>query len=261
MVYRNIVYEKSDGIARIIINRPQALNALDAETLGEIKDAVGDAAKSDDVRVLIITGMGEKAFSAGADIKWAMSCDAVKALSLSQLGHEVLRTIEELEKPTIAAVNGYALGGGCELCLACDFVIASENARFGQPEINLGVIPGWGGTQRLPMLIGIRKAKELVLTGEVIDAKEAERIGLVTKVVPANRLMEEAEALARKLMEKPRMALKAAKNALNKSMELPLKDGLDYESRLFALMFATEDAKEGLKAFAEKRKPSWQRAS
>ncbi|MEM1538724.1 MAG: enoyl-CoA hydratase-related protein [Candidatus Nezhaarchaeales archaeon] len=255
--FTSIIYDKRDGIAKITINRPQALNALNPEVIHEIKRALEDAAGSNDVRVLIITGSGEKAFSAGADIKWMSNCTPLEALTFSQLGQSVLRMIEELDKPVIAAVNGYALGGGCELALACDLVIASENARFGQPEINVGIIPGWGGTQRLTRLVGVKKAKELILTGDVIDAKEAEKLGIVNKVVPREKLMEEAEALAKKLAEKTPIGLRMAKAAINKSLETSLKDGLDYEARLFGLLFTTEDAKEGLKAFLEKRKPTY----
>lgn len=244
-------YEVEEGLGIVTLNRPEKLNALDAKTRLELAEVIDRAEK--EVRVLILTGSG-KAFAAGADVNELLQRDSIKAFEATKLGTELFTKIEELEIPVIAAVNGYALGGGCELAMACDIRIASNKARFGQPEINLSIIPGAGGTQRLPRLVGLGMAKRLVLTGEIIDAETALRIGLVDEVVEHERLMERAKEIAAKIMEKSPLAIKIAKKALNASMNMPLREGLRYEAGLFALLFSSEDAKEGMRAFLEKRK-------
>ncbi len=249
-----VKFEVENGIGIATLNRPEKLNALDTEMRKELARVIEEAERS--VRVLIITGSG-KAFAAGADINELLKRDPVAAINAAKLGTELFTRIEELDIPVIAAVNGYALGGGCELAMACDIRIASEKARFGQPEINLGIIPGAGGTQRLPRLVGLGMAKKLVLTGEIIDAHEALRIGLVDEVVEHDRLMERAKEIARKIVEKSPLAVKIAKRALNASMNMPLREGFKYELSLFAILFASEDAKEGMRAFLEKRKPEF----
>ncbi len=244
-----------DGeIAVATLSRPEKLNALDTKTrmeLAEVIEGIEEVA-----RVLIITGSG-KAFAAGADINELLQRDAVKAFEATKLGTDLFSRIEELEIPVIAAVNGYTLGGGCELAMACDIRIASEKAKFGQPEINLAIIPGAGGTQRLPRLVGLGMAKKLVLTGEIIDAQTALRIGLVEEVVEHERLMERAKEVAAKIIEKSPLAVKVAKKALNASINMPLREGLRYEASLFSMLFSSEDAKEGMRAFLEKRKPEF----
>lgn len=244
-----------DGeIAVATLSRPEKLNALDTKTrmeLAEVIEGIEEVA-----RVLIITGSG-KAFAAGADINELLQRDAVKAFEATKLGTDLFSRIEELEIPVIAAINGYALGGGCELAMACDIRIASEKAKFGQPEINLAIIPGAGGTQRLPRLVGLGMAKKLVLTGEIIDAQTALRIGLVEEVVEHERLMERAKEVAAKIIEKSPLAVKVAKKALNASINMPLREGLRYEASLFSMLFSSEDAKEGMRAFLEKRKPEF----
>lgn len=244
-----------DGeIAVATLSRPEKLNALDTKTrmeLAEVIEGIEEVA-----RVLIITGSG-KAFAAGADINELLQRDAVKAFEATKLGTDLFSRIEELEIPVIAAVNGYTLGGGCELAMACDIRIASEKAKFGQPEINLAIIPGAGGTQRLPRLVGLGMAKKLVLTGEIIDAQTALRIGLVEEVVEHERLMDRAKEVAAKIIEKSPLAVKVAKKALNASINMPLREGLRYEASLFSMLFSSEDAKEGMRAFLEKRKPEF----
>jgi len=249
-----VKFEIEGQIGIATLNRPEKLNALDTKTRMELRDVVEEAEKS--VRVLIITGSG-KAFAAGADINELLERDPVKALEATKLGTELFLRIEELEIPVIAAINGYALGGGCELAMACDIRIASNMAKFGQPEINLAIIPGAGGTQRLPRLVGIGVAKKLVLTGEIIDAQTALRIGLVDEVVEHEKLMERSKEVAMKIVEKSPLAVKIAKKALNASLNMPLREGLKYEASLFSLLFSSEDAKEGMRAFLEKRKPEF----
>jgi len=257
MSFKNIIYEKKNNVAIITINRPHVLNALNRETLLEILSALMDIEKDPDIKVLIITGTGDKAFCAGADVNEFKDKTLMEILEFIELGHRVSTMIEDLSKPVIAAINGYALGGGLELALACDFIIASSNAKLGQPEINLGIIPGWGATQRLVRLIGIRKAKELILLGEMLTAEEALQIGLVNKVVPLGRLREEAFNLAKKLKEKSPVALKFAKHTINAALKSTLPEGLDYEKMSFIALYSSEDAQEGIKAFLEKRKPVW----
>lgn len=253
----NILYEKKGPVAWITINRPQALNSLNRQALLELEEAVKRAGEDPGVRVLIITGAGERAFCAGLDLKEAVDKTPLEARELSRLGQRVFRLIEELPKPVIAAVNGYAMGGGMELVLSCDLAIASDNAVFSQAEVNVGVTPGWGATQRLWRLVGARRAKMLVLTGERVSAAEAERMGIVNKVVPPERLREEAEALALRLAEKSPVVLRVAKEQLNKAMENALGPGLDYEAEVWSLLFSTHDAREGVRAFIEKRRPAY----
>jgi enoyl-CoA hydratase len=257
MQFKNIIYEKKDGVAWIIINRPQVMNALDIESRKEILAALQDADSDKDVRVVVLTGSGDKAFCAGADLRIFREMNAYEARDYVKLAKQVARTIETLSKPVIAVVKGYALGGGLELVLACDLVIASEDAKFGQTELNVGLIPGVGGTQRLPRVIGIRRAKEMIYTGQIIDAEEAYRLGLVNKVVPAEKLNETLNELLTQIKSKSPLILKLAKQAVNKAFEADLASGLDYESELFVYCFTTEDQKEGVKAFLEKRRPEF----
>lgn len=257
MELRNILYEKSEGIATITINRPKALNALNEETIQEILSTLDDAEKDENIRVIIITGAGDRAFSAGADINMLKAGGALEVRRTAQLGQKMTNKVEDLEKPVIAAINGYALGGGLELAMACDLRIASEKARLGQTEINIGLIPGWGGTQRLPRFVGKGLAKEMIFTGKMIDAKTAEQHGLVNKVVPADQLKSAVEELATELVNKPPVAIKLAKELINNSTESNLRIGITNESEAFCILGSTEDFKEGTAAFLEKRKPKF----
>jgi len=257
MEFKNILYEKRDGIATITINRPQAMNAMNRETIPEILSGLEDADKDENVRVVVITGAGEKAFCAGLDLKPMRDISVMKAVETSRLGQKLTLAIEELGKPVIAAINGYALGGGLELAMACDIRIASEKARVGQPEVNVGLLPGWGGTQRLPRLVGKGIAKELIFTGKMIDAKTAERIGLVNMVVPPERLKSAVEELSREIMSKPPIAIKLVKELINNSIETDQGTGLIHEAEAFGILSSTEDYKEGISAFIEKRKPEY----
>ena len=253
MPYKNLLVEIEDKVALITLNRPKAMNALNQETLLELQNVFVDFATNPLVQVIIITGNGEKAFVAGADISAMQPLTALEARQFAKLGHQVMRHIEACPKPVIAAVNGFALGGGCELALGCDIRIASENARFGQPEVNLGVIPGFGGTQRLARLIGKGRAMELIMTGDMIDAAEAYRIGLVNKVVPLEQLLETAKKMAATITSKGSYAVSLAKEAVRNGLELDLDRANQYEAELFGLCFATTDQKEGMQAFLEKR--------
>ena len=255
MDFKLIIYEKGDGIATITLNRPEALNAFSKEVVSEVLEALGDAGKDENVRVVVLTGAGEKAFSAGADIKTMIGMNALKARDLSLMGEGLCRALESLEKPVIAALNGYALGGGLEVAMACDLRIASENARMGQTEINIGLIPGWGGTQRLTRLVGRTKAKELVFTGRMIDAKTAEQLGIVNMVVPADKFRETVRQFALDLAAKAPVALKVAKALIDKGAEIGLDSALALEREGFGVVASTEDLQEGVKAFTEKRKP------
>jgi enoyl-CoA hydratase len=253
MAYANILFEKDGVIGILKINRPKSLNALNPETLHEIAACLETVRQDQSIRCLVITGEGDRAFIAGADISAMVSMSALEGKLFSAFGLGVLRKLEELPIPVIAAVNGFALGGGTELALACDLIIASDKAKFGQPEINLGVIPGFGGTQRLARRIGLPRARELIYSGDMIDAETALRYGLVNKVVPATELMSEAKATASKLATKPPIAIRQAKAAINAGIDMDLENGCRFENEAFALTFATEDKAEGMKAFLEKR--------
>ncbi|HET7857065.1 MAG TPA: enoyl-CoA hydratase-related protein [Gaiellaceae bacterium] len=244
---------REDGIAVVTVNRPDALNALDAPTLTELRDRLRETADDADVRVVVLTGAGDRAFVAGADIKYMSGLGVDEASEWGMLGQEAGRLLETMPKPTIAAINGFALGGGCELALACDFRYAAQTAKLGQPEVNLGIIPGWGGTQRLARTVGIGFAKELVLTGRMVDADEALRIGLVNAVFEPAELMEKTMETARGLAAKAPLALAAAKQALNRALAGDHAENLQREADDFGELFASEDAKEGMTAFAEKR--------
>jgi enoyl-CoA hydratase len=261
MDFQEVIVEKLDNVGRITINRPDQLNAISRRTLEEMEHALKEFRNDQTIRVIILTGAGEKAFCAGADLKGGIftpETDSVRGARLARMGQEFTEMIEKYEKPVIAAVNGLALGGGCEIALACDMIVASENAQFGQPEINIGLIPGWGGTQRLPRLIGRNRAKELIFTGDRLTAKQAEQIGMVSRVVPPNRLQETALELARKMTSKSPVMLKLAKQAINRGIEMDLNSGLAEEVRAFRVCFTTQDFKEGLTAFLEKRQPKFE---
>jgi enoyl-CoA hydratase len=255
MEFKNIIYEKSEGIATITLNRPEALNAFSKEVVEEIIRALEDVKTDENVRVVVLTGSGEKAFSAGADIKAMAGMTPLKARELSLMGERLCLALENLEKPVIAALNGYALGGGLEVAMSCDLRIATENARMGQTEINFGLIPGWGGTQRLTRLIGKTKAKEMVFTGRMIDAKTAEQLGIVNMVVPPDKFKETVRQFALELASKAPVAVRVAKALINKGADIGLDSALALEREGFAVVASTEDLKEGVSAFTEKRKP------
>jgi enoyl-CoA hydratase len=255
--FKYIIYEKSDGIATIILNRPEAMNAFSEDVVSEILIAVEDLRNDDAIRVVVLTGAGEKAFSAGADIKTMIGMTALKARQLSLMGEKLCLAFENLEKPVIAALNGYALGGGLEVAMSCDLRIASESARMGQTEVNIGLIPGWGGTQRLTRLIGITKAKELVYTGKMIDAKTAEQIGMINMVVPKDKLRETVRQFAMELVSKAPVAIKVAKALINKGSDMSLDSALELEREGFGVVGSSEDLKEGVAAFIEKRRPAF----
>lgn len=249
----HVKLEVSDAIATVTIDRPKALNALNTETLQELNACFREIRSRRDIRVVIVTGGGEKSFVAGADIAEMYRSSASEGRALAKLGDETFRLLEEMPQATIAAVNGYALGGGCELAMACDIRIASEKARFGQPEVGLGVIPGFGGTQRLARLVGRGRAKELIFTCAVIDAQEACRMGLVNHVVPAEALMDECRAMAETIRSKSGYAVSLAKDLINRGMETDLEGGLSMEAISLGLSFASPDKAEGMAAFLEKR--------
>ncbi|MCX7823584.1 MAG: enoyl-CoA hydratase-related protein [Syntrophobacterales bacterium] len=258
MAYENILFEvRDDGVAILTVNRPKSLNALNPQTLEEIDRALDEVEKNDKIKVLVITGAGEKAFIAGADITEFPKMNPLQAYKFAEKGQNVFLRLEQLPKPVIACVNGFALGGGCELAMSCDFIYASDKAKFGQPEINLGIIPGFGGTQRLARLVGRAKAKELCMTGEMISAEEAKNIGLVAKVFPAENLFEETIKVASALAQKSQVALRAIKKVIDEGIGSDLRSGCLLEANAFALTFASEDAREGVQAFLEKRKPSF----
>lgn len=254
MTYKNIVVEKRNGIATITMNRPQVLNALDKNTVEELTAAVQELEQDQSIQVAILTGK-EKAFIAGADIKQMQSMNSMQAKSFATLGHHLLSRIEHSRLPYIAAINGYALGGGCEVMMACDLIIASSSAKIGQPEINLGIHPGFGGTQRLPRFVGVTKAKELLLTGDTIDAQEALRIGLINKVVDPDKLMDETMKLAQKILSKSTLQTAFIKDLVNTGANIDLPSACALEIAMFSASFSTEDQKEGMTAFLEKRKP------
>ena len=257
MEYKDILFTVEEEIATITFNRPKVLNAMNFEVMTEILDAATICEKDEKIKALILTGAGEKAFVAGADISQMQDSTSVEILPLMELGHRTLRLIETMPKPSIAAINGFALGGGTEIALACDIRFASEKAVFGQPEILIGLIPGWGGTQRLPRLVGMGIAKEMILGGGQINAQRAYEIGLVNKVFSQDELLEETRKFARKLTKLPAFALKMAKNAMNYGFDLPLDNANKLEISCVAQCFSTQDQKEGMKAFLEKRKPNF----
>src|SRR5665647_150413 len=254
MSYENVILEKEDYLAILTINRPSALNALNKETLFEISAAIEDVKEDSAIKVLIITGSGNKAFVAGADIAYMQSFTVQEGRAFAEFGQGVFRSIELMEKPVIAAVNGFALGGGCELAMACDIRLASENAMFGQPEVGLGVMPGFGGTQRMPRLIGEGRAKELTYTAGTIKADEAYRIGLVNHIYPAVELMDQAKKMAQKIARQAANAVGYSKFAINKGMQVDLDTGMSMESSMFGMCFSVADQKEGMNAFLNKRK-------
>jgi len=257
MNYNNILTEQKGNIALLTINRPDKLNALNNETLNELKDFFTSAKHDSSIDVVILTGGGNKAFAAGADITELSKLDVITAKDFCEKGQEVFNLIEKLSKPVIAAVNGFALGGGCELAMACHIRLASESAKFGQPEVNLGIIPGYGGTQRLTRLVNSSRSIEIILTGEPIDANEAYRIGLVNKIYPAEELLNKAWELAEKIASKSQAAVRLALKAVVSANELTQNEGQLLESSLFAICTGTRDFKEGTSAFLEKRKPNF----
>ncbi|MGI0148377.1 MAG: enoyl-CoA hydratase-related protein [Thermoplasmata archaeon] len=249
--------EMEDRLAIVTINRPDALNALNSSVLRELSMVIEHLSMAADVGAIILTGAGDRAFVAGADIKEMVGLSALEMRAFSEAGRRLGDALAACNKPILAAINGFALGGGCELALACDVRIASETAKLGHPEVSIGIIPGFGGSQRLPRLVGMGWAAELIYTGDTIDAATAERIGLVNRVVPADRLLDETKALARKILEKSPAAISLAKACLRASMEMPLSAGLDFETAAFGVIGSTRDKDEGMRAFIEKRKPSW----
>ncbi len=253
----NVLYEKRDGIAYVTINRPKVLNALNTPTWKDMRTAFEDARDDASVRGVILTGAGNKAFIAGADIGELAHVAAFEAEQSSRFGQEVLDVIENLGKPVVAAVNGFALGGGCETAMACTIRIAADSAKFGQPEVTLGLVPGGGGTQRLPRLVGKGRALQLILSGETISAQEAYRIGLVNEVVPAAELIPRAEAILKKIASNAPIAIKLALEAANKGAETSQSEGLLLEAAYFGLCAATDDKREGTNAFLEKRAPQF----
>ncbi len=254
MEYKNILIEKNNSLTTIKVNRPQALNALNGEVLQELGMAVIQLGGDLETKVIVITGAGEKAFVAGADIAAMKTMTALDAKKFCDLGHEVMRQIETCPKPVIAAVNGFCLGGGLELALSCDFIYASENAKLGLPEVNLGLFPGFGGTQRLSRLIGKNKAKELVYSAKTLSASEALLWGIVNKVTPAADLLKEVETTSREIMKKGPIAVELSKRVMNEGTDLDIMSGLALEKATFPLIFATDDRNEGVGAFLEKRK-------
>jgi enoyl-CoA hydratase len=254
MAYENILFEKKENIAYITFNRPKVLNALNRKTVEELRDALLDVRDDSSVRVLILTGAGEKSFVAGADIGELAQRTPVDGKDFSLFGQSVFHLLETLGKPSICAINGFALGGGCELALSCSIRLASKTAKLGQPEVKLGILPGYGGTQRLARLCGKGVAHELCLSGEMISAEEAQRIGLVNHIYEPAELLPAAEALAKKIIANAPLAVKYTMEAIERGVEMPQEEGLFLEATLFGLACATEDMREGTKAFLEKRK-------
>ena len=252
MKFETILYDIREGICTITINRPKALNAMNNQVLNELLSAIRQVENDDSVKVVILTGEG-RAFVSGADIEFMKNLSTKEGLAFADLGHRVMDSLEGLSQPVIAAVNGFALGGGLELAMACDFIYASEKAKFGQPEVGLGVIPGFGGTQRLARLVGINKARELVYSGEIINAEEAYRIGIVSEIVAPESLMEKVNEKANMIMSKGLLAIASAKRIMNKGADLSLDAALELEKQAFSALFGSEDQTEGMKAFLEKR--------
>ena len=258
LTLENVLYEKKDSIAYVTLNRPKVLNALNKKTWADLRTAFEAARDDAAVRGVILTGAGDKAFIAGADISELASVSAVEAEESSTFGQEVLNLVENLGKPVIAAINGFALGGGCETAMACTIRVASEHAKFGQPEVKLGLIPGGGGTQRLPRLVGKGRALQIILSGEIISAQEAYRIGLVNEVVPAADVITRAEAILKQIFSNAPIAVKYSLEAVNKGLETSVAEGLSLEASLFGLCAGTEDKREGTQAFLQKRAPQFQ---
>ena len=257
MELNNFIMSVEGGIGWLKVNRPKVLNALNTETVLELEKAIETLSGDDLVKVIIITGEGEKAFVAGADISAMRDMDSLQARTFAQAGQRVLAKVENVEKPVIAAINGFALGGGCELALACDIRIASENAKLGLPEVTLGIIPGFAGTQRLARLCGPGMAKELVFSGGMIDAQQAVKIGLVNRVVAPKNLLEEVEKLAKKIIANGPLAVRIAKTVINRGLDSNFQTGSAYEAEAFGVCFSTKEPKEGMSAFLEKRRAEW----
>lgn len=257
MVYETVVLERQGSIAVLRFNRPNVLNALNQHVFRDLILVFDEIEREAILKVVILTGTGDRAFIAGTDITEMEKLTTFEVREFAILARKAIDKIENLDRPIIAAINGFALGGGCEVAMACDIRIASEKAKLGQPEINLGIIPGSGGTQRLPRLVGVSKAKQLIFTGELVDARRALDIGLVDMVVPHDQLMDEAKKMAFAVASRPRIALALAKSAINKGYGMDLQTALSYEIECFAQCFATKDQKEGMRAFLEKRKPNY----
>jgi enoyl-CoA hydratase len=257
MTYDNIIVERDGAVAVVTLNRPKVLNALNQRTLEELGHAIDELGAEDTVRAIVLTGAGEKAFVAGADINELATQSPVSGRELARRGQALFSRIEQLGKPVIAAIGGFALGGGCELAMACTFRVAADTARLGQPEVNLGLIPGYGGSQRLLRLVGKDRAMDLILTGRMIEAEEALRIGLVTRVVPAASLLQEARLFAQELASKAPLAVRYAMQAIERGSEMPFDEACEFEATLFGLVASTEDMREGTQAFLEKRKPAF----
>ena len=257
MKYENILFKVENDVAVITFNRPKSLNVMDMATTLELKNVINECKEDEGIRAVILTGAGDKAFVAGADVTELKDKNPSGVMKFLELGHSILRLIETMDKPVVAAVNGFALGGGMEIAMACDIRFASDKARFGQPEVLLGFIPGWGGTQRLTRLVGIGRAKELIMTGEQITAQRAYEIGLVNRIFPAERLMDEAMKFTQKLTKMPPFAIKMAKYAINYGYDLALDNARNLEIQCVSQCFSTQDLKEGLAAFLEKRKPNF----
>jgi len=257
MQMTNLICERQNDTAIVTINRPKALNALNRDTLEELLACFKELEGDEGLVAVILTGSGEKAFVAGADISFMQKLNALEGREFGKLGHAVMESVERFSRPVIAAVNGFALGGGCELAMACDFRIASENARFGQPEVNLGVIPGFGGTQRLPRLVGRGQALELIFTGDMIDAQQAQRIGLVNRVVTLQQLLPECLEITAKISQKGPVAIRMCKEAVATGLEMDIARACSYEADLFGLCFGSEEQKEGMQAFLDKRAPDF----
>ena len=257
MGYQHLLLETSDHVALLTINRPAALNSLNPETLDELTQMVAELEQSEDVNVVIITGAGEKAFVAGGDVAVMQPLQALEARAVALKAQRLFNAIEFGRKVYIAAINGYALGGGCELAMACDICIAARDAKLGQPEVKLGIIPGWGGTQRLPRMVGKAKAKELMLTGDMIDAEEALRIGLINRIENQANLLPAARELAGKIAGQSQLAVRLIKEAVDNGLEMEINRSFAYEADLFGLCFASHDQKEGMRAFLEKRRAVW----
>lgn len=258
MELKNVILEKEEHLAVVTINRPKALNALNSETLKDLDTVLEDLEKDSNIYAVILTGAGEKSFVAGADISEMKDLNEEEGKAFGVLGNKVFLRLENLDKPVIAAISGFALGGGCELAMACDIRIASEKAKFAQPEVGLGITPGFGGTQRLPRIVGLGKAKEMIYTCEIIKADEALRVGLVNKVVPLESLMEEAKAMANKIIANAPVAVKLCKDAINRGTQVDIDQAVMIEAEDFGKCFATEDQTEGMTAFLERREKNFQ---